>query len=864
MKTKKILSIITVLAAEALLLALVIFGTALGGRRSRPDLVFGNTDFRTAQELDGEVYVFDSWRLDENYGGTSRRIVTPAFSIPDGIWRVTADYESGMPAQMLMEQGAHLELVPEEEIPNVPDPAFCSESAMLTSAGKQTSVLAYVSCGGGRAKIKVQADDGIPTDLTLLGIRVSYLPLRTAAARLVRWLPAVWLITLLVLLRLLFRDALYAFIRTKGWAVLSLAGLILLSCLPVLGGRVPDGSDLRFHYYRIYSIAEGLEAGVFPVRIQSGWMNGFGYANGIFYPDSMLYIPAALYCLGMRMDRAYRCMVILIQTLTAVFSYLCFQRTAQLTAAAEGTGSPAGSRLCPRSPQLYRFAGIIGTALYLPAMPLLYNLYSMAGVGTAAASAFAPLVLAGMQEIYAGSGEGNGTEPAAEEGKGIGRLLLPGKGAILLALGMTGILANHLMSFLFAFIFLLLFALISAKRTFAMARICSIVSAACAALLCSAFVWLPFITERMQMSDMRGSERHWRLFDNAATPAELFATRYSVNTTEFSINATGLVNAPARSLGLAAALVLFVTAVVIMQMRASRQRRDLACIFGLTLLIILLSSTVMPYDLIRAALPAVYGVIEKIQFPVRIHCIASLLIAWMAVKDILLLPAAVLLLGAQTVHAAEDAGTERDGAEPEGTEDMKAFTVRTAVLAAAAAAALLCVVQGVDYQSQYNNEVVPFRCASRMQDLKNYVSGGEYLPAAFDANATLQPDEGLYDTGAVTASVTGRGYNRITMQIENRADDPAQVVFPLTFYPGYRLYMTDEVTGQVYDLNASMEDNSERAMAIVPPGFHGTAVMYFSGFGYWKAAELISLISVIFMVYLYFQRDRKENSNGEH
>lgn len=825
MKNRKILSIVTVLAAEALVLAVVLFGTALAGQKKRPDIAFGSADFRTAQEVDGEIYVFDSWRLDENYGGAARRIITPAFSIPDGIYRVTADYESGMPAEMLMEHGAHLELVPEEEIPNVPDPAFFGESAMLTSAAKQTSVLAYVSYGGGRAKVKVQADDGIPADLTLLGVHVHYLPLRTAAGQMVRWLPALWLITLLLCLRLLFKDALYAFLRSKGWVVLTLAGLVFLSCLPVLGGRVPDGSDLRFHYYRIYSIAEGMEAGVFPVRIQSGWMNGFGYANGIFYPDSMLYIPAVLYCLGMRMDRAYRCMVILIQTLTAVFSYLCFKRTAELCGKNNGNAAAATGR----SIQMHRFAGLAGTALYLTAMPLLYNLYSMAGVGTAAASAFAPLVLAGMQEIY------------AENGEDAGRSRLPGKGAVLLALGMTGILANHLMSFLFAFLFLLLFALVNAGLTFEKKRIGRILSAACAAILCSAFVWIPFISERMQMSDMRGSERHWRLFDNAATPAELFATRYSVNTTEFSINATGLVNAPARSLGIIAAVILLMTAVLLLRMRASRQRRILAGIFALTLVIILLSSTIMPYDAIRAALPAVYGVIEKIQFPVRVHCIASLLIAYMAVKDIMLLPEVLYPAG----QPAEGTGTEPDSAAA-----AKAFTVRTAVLVTAGILTLLSVIQGVDYESQYSNEVIPFRYASRMQDLKNYVSGGEYLPAAFDSNATLQPDEGLYDPAAVTATVTGRGYNRISMHIENRADALAEVVFPLTFYPGYRLRMTDEATGQVTDLPAEMEDNSERAMAVVPPGFTGTALMYYRGFGYWKAAELISLLSVLFMVYL--------------
>ncbi|MBO5999306.1 MAG: hypothetical protein J6P87_06425 [Lachnospiraceae bacterium] len=585
-----------------------------------------------------------------------------------------------------------------------------------------------------------------------------------------------------------------------------LAVLVYLSSLPVLTGRVPDGSDLRFHYYRIYSIAEGLSAGVFPVRIQSGWMNGFGYANGIFYPDAMLYLPAVLYCLGIRMDRAYRVMAVFIQCLTVVISYLSFYRIAR---------SRAGVRSS-------RFASLCGCALYTMSLPLLYNHYSMAGVGAAAASAFAPLVLAGMHIIY---------QPEQAEGALAGRFGRL-KGPALLALGMAGMLSNHLMSFLFAFVFLLIYALMCGRQTFKRDTLTGILAAAVMAAAATAFVWLPFITERLAMTDMRGSERHWRLMDNAATPAELFATAYSVNTTEFQINATGIVNAPTRGLGIMSLLILLITACILVSRRGKSKedgsgKRLLRC-FVLTLLIILVSSTLMPYDAVKAWFPAVYGVIEKIQFPLRVHPAAALLIAFLAVQDILLVPE---MISSAAAKAAAEPGKEA--------------AAKAAVYTAAAFITVLAVLQGTGYLSKYNNEVVPFRYAARMQDLKNYVSGGEYLPASFDPAGTLVPDEGLYDPSAVSARITARGYNTVAMYVENSAGEPAEVVFPLAYYPGYRLRMIQDGGNALRRQRARMDESTQRAAAVVPAGFAGTVTMYFQEPWYWRAAELVSAAAIV-------------------
>ena len=84
--------------------------------------------------------------------------------------------------------------------------------------------------------------------------------------------------------------------RLLPW--LGLLAAALLACGPFLSGGVWHGSDLGYHLRRIENIAMGLADGQFPVRIQSDWLLGNGYAVGVFYGDILPYFPAALRLLG--------------------------------------------------------------------------------------------------------------------------------------------------------------------------------------------------------------------------------------------------------------------------------------------------------------------------------------------------------------------------------------------------------------------------------------------------------------------------------------------------------------------------------------------------------------------------------------
>ena len=102
----------------------------------------------------------------------------------------------------------------------------------------------------------------------------------------------------------------------------------LISSIPFLFGFVAyfDAQDLAFHLFRIEGLAQGLQNGEFPVRIQTAQINGYGYPVSICYGDLLLYPAAILRCLGVDIITAYCIFIVVASITTSSVSYLCFSR----------------------------------------------------------------------------------------------------------------------------------------------------------------------------------------------------------------------------------------------------------------------------------------------------------------------------------------------------------------------------------------------------------------------------------------------------------------------------------------------------------------------------------------------------------
>lgn len=189
------------------------------------------------------------------------------------------------------------------------------------------------------------------------------------------------------------------------------------------------GQDLGFHLNRIEGIAVELEAGHFPVKMQSFWMDGYGYPVSVYYGDLLLYFPAMLRILGVGVVSAYKIFVLLINFATVAVTLLCFSRMFDKMKIA---------MLC--------------TVIYGAASYRLENVYVRAAVGEYCAQIFFPVIIYAFYRIY-------------KSPKGIGnkeRFI----NALLLAVGVTGLINTHILSLEMTGLIALVTVLILFKKTF--------------------------------------------------------------------------------------------------------------------------------------------------------------------------------------------------------------------------------------------------------------------------------------------------------------------------------------------------------------------------------------------------------------
>ena len=103
-----------------------------------------------------------------------------------------------------------------------------------------------------------------------------------------------------------------------------LGGLLILNLGVLLIPDIPHAHDLSFQLSRISSLAESFKLGEIP-RVYLGYLNNYGYANGLFYGDLLLYIPALLVGLGMNVVLAYKLFLVLVTVATMATVYFCVQ-----------------------------------------------------------------------------------------------------------------------------------------------------------------------------------------------------------------------------------------------------------------------------------------------------------------------------------------------------------------------------------------------------------------------------------------------------------------------------------------------------------------------------------------------------------
>lgn len=263
---------------------------------------------------------------------------------------------------------------------------------------------------------------------------------------------------------------------TVGIIVIS----IVLAVAPSLRGGVYVHGDLAFHLGRIESLYQGLQAGVFPVKVHSALANGFGYGEGFFYPDALLYFPALLRLLGLSLERSYKIYVVSVIMITWLIMYVSLKRI------------------------LYRkstFLCACGACVYVLSFRFMHSVYEYGSVGSYTAMAFIPMAISGLLMVL--------FRPYQK------------RDLIWLTAGISFVVLSHSTSALITIAFMLLLFLLGIRRL-SKRKVRHLVLCAVCGMLATIGYWLPALEQACDQSFYLNSHPAYLLTDNLLDLSDIF------------------------------------------------------------------------------------------------------------------------------------------------------------------------------------------------------------------------------------------------------------------------------------------------------------------------------------------------------
>lgn len=559
-----------------------------------------------------------------------------------------------------------------------------------------------------------------------------------------------------------------------------IAAIVFLCSLPLFlpGMEGRSGQDLGFHLMRIEGIAHELKNGVFPVKMQSLWMEGYGYPVSVYYGDILLYLPAVFRLLGADVLLSYKLFVVFVNLGTAILSFFSFR-------CMSGDDKRADA------------IGLICTAAYMSAGYRFLNLYVRSAVGEYCAMMFLPVVAAAVWSIYRKAPE--------KQSLFKGRM----KDSLILAAGLTGLIGTHLLTTEITAFLLLVTGIVFWKKTFSRSVFPVLALAFGETVLLNLYFLIPFLDYYTSVTVYlnKAMAKTQSIQEKGAKLEQLLA--FWESPFQQADRSTELLATPGPLLLFALAgvlLLLIAGSVRYLAGHAGKKtvlpgRRTLCC--GAVSLVLLTAATrYFLWDLLARA-GAVGQMLAQIQFP------------WRCVGPAVLF--LTLMLGSMLCDISRYA--EAPG--------KRRFFAGALVLAM-----VLCCVGAVIFAVNYKNGYQPV-FYSRTEDLNTYDMGMiEYLP--YKTQRDELSGEVAVVSGAGEAYLTER--KGTTLSVWTKAEETDLTVrFPVLSYPGYHVV---DSRGNEYNIR---DGKNHEIQVTFPAGFEGTVTLYFQEPWYWHLGEVISL-----------------------
>lgn len=439
---------------------------------------------------------------------------------------------------------------------------------------------------------------------------------------------------------------------------------------------------------------------------------------------------------------------------------------------------------------------LLGTALYVLSFYRLSNIFVRGALGEYTAMMFLPLVIYGLWRIYT----------QAENGAAWCWLGL--------AVGFSGIVQSHLLTAEMAGLFTALFCLLRWRKTFTKPVFGALCKAVGAAVLWNLWFLVPLLHYMaLGVCQVSSANDATILFDKATYVGQIFLMFGPGQGFAESLGA-GLSAEMPITIGAALALGggLFLLALLDPAVRRASPAltRFGSWCCGLAALALWMSTDIFPwYDLYRTDSAAAH-LFAKLQFSWRFLALAT----------------ALLAVGTGCALAL-----------------LRRVRPELAKQAAAALLALTVLPAGyLLYDVCRSSDVVYYQSLGAINNVPDQVGGGEYLPG------TMENTDLTYLLPQFPAEVVPEAYNKeglsLSLTARNEGGD-ASVTLPLLAYPGYTL---------TADGGAALGEKDGYLTLELPAGWQGSAGVRWTGFWFWRAADLVSLVSLAATAVLWRRR----------
>lgn len=255
---------------------------------------------------------------------------------------------------------------------------------------------------------------------------------------------------------------------------------IIIALLPTFRAGIYFHGDIAFHMGRIESLYLGLRNDIFPLKVHPSLANSFGYGEGFFYPDTILYFPALLQLAGVSLEGSFKIFSGGMILLAWYLMYVTLRRLLR---------------------RRHSFLWGFGASIYILSFRFLHSLYDYGSIGTYTAMVFIPMAIGGLLVVLFQEYQLNDL--------------------VWMTAGVCLVLLSHSTSAIMTLVFMLVLFLLSIQTGPQKRKILHLMICAGSAVLATIGYWLPAVEQVCSQKFYLQTNPVLLLTDNILGPADI-------------------------------------------------------------------------------------------------------------------------------------------------------------------------------------------------------------------------------------------------------------------------------------------------------------------------------------------------------